>query len=243
MMDPAPFFSALLNSEAALPAGLIDPLGRPSPKRFAVYRNNVVVGLTTALKDGFPTIHQLVGDAFFSAMAGVFVRAHPPTSPVLMTYGAAFPAFLAEFPPVAHLAYLPDVARLELALRESFHAADARGVTPDRIIGLSAEDLLATRLRLSPAVRVVTSRWPILGLWLAHAKGAPAPKMRAEDVVILRPDFDPMPEVLPPQGAAFLAALLGGETLVAAIEAAPDCDVTALLGTLLKAGAIVETYR
>jgi hypothetical protein len=55
-------------------------------------------------------IHKLVGDAFFRAMAGVFLRAHPPGDPRLQLWGAKFPGFLARFDRVAHLPYLPDIA-------------------------------------------------------------------------------------------------------------------------------------
>lgn len=119
------FAAALLNPEADVPLGLIDPQGRPVQKRFDVYRNNVASGLTRALEASFPVIRALVGEAFFGAMAVEFLRAHPPKSRLMMLYSDAFPPFLATFPPVADLAYLPDVARLEQALRESYHAADA----------------------------------------------------------------------------------------------------------------------
>ncbi|MEZ5722575.1 MAG: DNA-binding domain-containing protein [Paracoccaceae bacterium] len=70
---------------------MVDAAGRAAGKRFDVYRNNVVVSLSEALATGFPVVRKLVGEAFFSAMAGVFVRAHPPRSPVLTMYGEGFP--------------------------------------------------------------------------------------------------------------------------------------------------------
>ncbi len=90
-------------------------------------------------------------------MAGVFLRAYPPRDRVLMLYGAEFPEFLGAFQPVAHLGYLPDVARLEQALRESYHAADHRAAD---LSGMTPEALLTRRLRLAPSARLLRSRWP-----------------------------------------------------------------------------------
>jgi hypothetical protein len=104
--------TAILDPGAPTPAGLADGAGRPATRRFAVYRNNVVASLSEALEVAFPAIAKLVGNGFFRAMAGIFVRAHPPRSPLMMLYGAEFPDFLATFAPVAHLPYLADVARL-----------------------------------------------------------------------------------------------------------------------------------
>ena len=59
MMQSA-FAQALLDPEAAIPAGVIDPMGRPAPKRFAVYRNNVATGLGNVLEAAFPAVKSLV---------------------------------------------------------------------------------------------------------------------------------------------------------------------------------------
>ena len=239
-MRAEPFATALLNPDAPLPPGLHDPKGRPAPMRFAVYRNNVAVSLTKALEDGFPLVRRIVGETFFAAMAGVFLRAHPPTSPVLAAYGAQMPGFLAAFPPVTHLGYLPDVARLELAMRESYHAQDATLVDQHNLAQIAPEVLLNSRLRLAPSLRLIRSDWPVHSIWRATAAGGPKPVMRPEDVVILRPAFDPALHLLPTGGADLIAALLRGDTLGAAVEAAPHCDVSAVLALLVPNQAIVE---
>ncbi len=239
-MTQSQFRHALLDPESPIPAGLIDPQGRPSAKRFAVYRNNVAVGLTKALEQGFPVVQRLVGAEFFEAMAGVFLRQNPPTSPVLMFYGDGFPAFLAAFPPVAHLGYLPDIARLELALRESYHAADVPAVPVETLAGLGAETLMAARLRLAPSLRLVQSLWPIHGIWRANTSGGPAPAAAPEDVIILRPEFDPIPLLLPKGAAAVILGLREGAPLGTALEAAPDTNPADILSPLLQGNAIVE---
>ncbi len=234
------FAAALLDPDAAVPLGLVDPAGRPAPRRFSVYRNNVASSLTRALEAAFPNVRKLVGDEFFGAMAVVFLRAHPPRSQMMMLYGDDFPGFLAQFPPVARLAYLPDVARLDQAMRESYHAADSVPLAEAEFQRLLGADIAGLRLRLAPSVRLVRSRWPVASIWAAHVEGGPAPSPGPEDALILRPEFDPRPHRLPPGGGAFLAALLEGQTLGASLEAAgAGLDLPVILSLLIAGRAIV----
>ena len=106
----AAFHAALW--QVAPPPGLAAPDPSEIARRFAVYRNNVQHGLTRALAARFPVVEQLVGAEFFAAMARVFIAGAPPSHPVLLHWGEAFPAFLESFPPVGHLPWLADVARL-----------------------------------------------------------------------------------------------------------------------------------
>lgn len=240
-MTQAGFAAALLNPDLAVPEGLVDAKGQPAGRRFSVYRNNVAGSLTEALKQGFPVLVKLLGEEFFTAMAGVFLRSHPPQSRIMMLYGAAMPAFLAGFPPLAHLPYLADVARLEQALREAYHAADAAPVLPERLSALPPEQFLAARLQLAPALRLVTSRYPIWSIWRANAQGAAPPtEMRPEAALILRPEFDPAPQLLPPGGAVFMAALMANETLGAALDQAGEgFDIGTMLALLIGGNAII----
>ncbi len=240
-MSQSEFRAALLDPARPVPAGLTDPQGRPAGRRFNVYRNNVTASLTEALRQAFPVILKLVGEEFFTAMAREHLRAHPPRSPLLMFYGEDMPAFLEAFPPVAHLGYLPDIARLELALRHAYHAADAEPIAPETLQALAPDALVASRLKLAPALRLVRSRWPIHAIWHANAKGGGAPnEVVAEDVLVIRPDYDAEPALLPPGAAPFIAALLGGATFGDALDAGGAFDLTATLGLLLSARAITE---
>lgn len=239
-MTQALLAAALLAPDAPLPPGLIDPFGQPPPKRFAVYRNNVAASLTRALEAAFPTVRKLVGDAFFAAMAGDFLRVHPPRSPLLMLYGEVFPDWLETFPPVAHLRYLPDVARLDQAMRESYHAADSSPLPEAEFQRLLGESIAGVRLTLAPSLRLVPSRWPIVAIWSANHDEDGSARGAGQGAVVLRPDFDPRPYPLSPAALAFLAALLAGQTLGAAHDAAEGTlDLGGLLGLLIANQAIV----
>lgn len=239
-VSQAAFRAAILDPARPVPDGLTDPEQRPAGRRFSVYRNNVAVSLTEALEVAFPVVRKIVGDEFFRAMAGVYLRAHQPSSPVLSRYGAEMPGFLESFAPVAHLGYLPDVARLEIAMRGAYHAADARPVEPEAL--QSGVDLMSARLRLAPPLRVIRSRWPLHGIWRANTEdGAPKPGREPEDVLITRPGFDPVVGRLDPGGADFIAALAAGEALGTAVVAAgTGFDPGPTLGALLSGGAITD---
>ena len=244
-VDQTEFHAALLNSSVARPAGLTDGQGAPAGRRFDVYRNNVAVSLTEALEQAFPVLQKLVGEANFKILAGAFLRAHPPASPLMMFYGAEMPAFLTTFEPVRSIAYLPDVARLELALRESYHAADAPALPPEKLESIAPDALMATRVQIAPSVRLLRSAWPVHAIWSFNMiDGAAKPQMQAEDTLIVRPDFDPMPVLLPAGGGAFVDALMNGQTFGDAYSAAlhdtPDTDLGAILGLLLAHGALTH---
>jgi len=239
------FRAALMDARRPAPEGLTDAAERPAGRRFDVYRNNVAASLSAALRDGFPAVASLLGQDNMAGVAALFLRAHPPTSPRLMLYGEAFPGFLAGLDQLSHLGYLPDVARLELALRHSYHAADAAPIDSGLLAQAPPETLLSARLTLAPALRLLRSRWPVHDIWrFAIEPGAPKPRAVAQDVLITRPAFDPEPHPLPPGAASWITALMDGlnwETAEDLARAeAPGFDAAAPLALLLQGGAITE---
>lgn len=241
------FRASLLDAAQPIPEGLIDKDNRPAGSRFNVYRNNVAVSLTEALREGFPIITKLLGQQNMDGLAGLYLRAHPPSSPLMMFYGDAFPDFIAELPQLSHLGYLSDVARLELAMRRAYHAADSAAIDPADLATRAPDVLMATRFTLAPSVQLIQSPWPIHAIWRFNTEeGAPKPAAKAEDVIILRAEFDPLPHLLPVGGGAFVNALLAGSSLgdahESALNNAADFDPSPILALLLQNGAIVSLH-
>lgn len=130
------FSAAVIDPDAEIPSGLFNPRRLPSRKRFAVYRNNVIVGLIEALQTSFPATCRIVGEEFFRAMARDYVRQEPPTSPILFHYGEHFPGFIADFEPARTVPYLADVARIERACIEAYHSSDQQALGLDALAGI-----------------------------------------------------------------------------------------------------------
>lgn len=240
----AAFKTAMLDPAAAVPDGIVNPDGAPASKRFDVYRNNVAVSLSDALEAAFPVVRKLIGDEFFRAMAGVYLRKHPPKTPLMMFYGDAMSQFLRRFEPAKSIGYLPDIAALELALRHAYHAADATPVDASALTAIAPDALMAVRLSLAPATQTVTSDYPIHAIYRRNTVAdAPKPVMQAEAVLITRAGFDPELHRINAAAAACIEALKNGESLGKAMATADDTlDIGAVLGLLLAQGAVTEIY-
>ncbi|MEX0327316.1 MAG: putative DNA-binding domain-containing protein [Ruegeria sp.] len=238
------FHAALLDASQPVPDGLLDADEHPAGRRFSVYRNNVAVSLTEAMHQAFPVITKLLGQKNMDGLAGIFLRQHPPSSPLMMFYGEEFPEFLAGMHQLSHLGYLADVARLELTLRRAYHAADSDPIDPEAL-AIAPEDLMQAKLTLAPAVEVLSSDWPIFSIWQFNTQtDAPKPETGGQDVLITRPEFDPAPQLLPPGGASWIDGIKNGLTIGAASEATmsemPEFDLGHTLALLLQGGAITS---
>jgi len=241
---------ALLDPERPLPPGL-GALQPPSARRrFAVHRNNMVAGLVSGLRERFPVVEKIVGEEFFAAMAGVFVRRCPPRSPLLAGYGDELADFLACFPPVRELPYLADVARLEAARTRAYHAPDVVSLNVAAFAVLAASEVDTVRLELHPSVEIVRSPHPIVTIWAMNTgeqKLAPIDDWRGEDALVARPHLQVEVRTLPAGGAAFLLALAGGARLdQAAARALLECgdfDLTLNLAGLIQAAIACRIVR
>lgn len=239
------FYNAVLTPEADVPAGLTDGHSGAAGKRFDVYRNNVTVSLTEALETAFPVVRKLVGDKNFKILAGAFLRKHQPSSPLLMLYGAELPGFLETFPPTSNIGYLPDIARLEQGIRESYHAEDATAIDPVQLSEIAPDDLAKVRLTIAPSVRLFRSPWPIHAIWVYNREdSAEKPKMQPEDVAVFRAEFDPEVVLLPAGAASFIEALCKGSSLGEAIDKGTEdtetFDLSSALTLLVAHQAITD---
>lgn len=227
-------FAQALRDPQVTPDGLSLPGGRDGSARFAIYRNNVTVAWTEALAANFPAIASLVGAEFMTAMAREFARVHPPASPVMAEWGDEFADWLAQFPPVASLPYLPEMARLEQASRQALHAADAPVLSPEDIAQADPDD--DWQPRLHPAAFWMVSTYPLLSV-RAQALGLPAPaEPETGEILITRPALELQLTSAPQGTARLLSALAGGATLEAALADHPAPATP--LACLLAQGAL-----
>lgn len=242
------FARALLDRELPVPVGVVAHNSERPQERFAVYRNNMMVGLLDALENRFPATRKIAGDEFFRAAARPFIAAHPPRSPVMMFYGDAFPSYLADFEPARSVPYLADVARLEAARTRAYHAADAKPLTRDALAAVPLEALAGMRFTLHPSLEIVPSPYPIVTIFAMNSgavEPVPVADWHGEDALIVRPEYEVEVRRLSSGERIFLEILADknslGEAAGAAVAAGADFDLAKNLAALFSGLAIAMT--
>lgn len=243
----AAFAPALLDPMHAAPPVVTGPNGRAAGKRYDVYRNNVTVSLIDALAAIYPAVQRITGIDFFRAMARFHVRESPPTSPLLFEYGRGFPDFIAGYQHAQIMPWLADVARIERAWLDAYHAHDAAPLALAQLAAIAPERLADLVFTPHPATRIVQSEFSAVTIFASNRDGAPASRIDAstpEDALITRPGFDVIVRHLPPGGAAFATSLMSGrplgEAAAVALDTSPDFDIAANIAGLIEAGAFTS---
>lgn len=238
-------FAAALRT--ADPAPLAPWLSDPAANdRFAVYRNNFMLGCADRLAAAYPAVTRLVGEKFFQATAKTYIAANPPSDPRLVSYGADFPDFLDGFEPAASLPYLGDVARIEAAWTRAHYAPDAAPLSPAAVKSLPPERIAALKPGLHSSARLAASDYPAFSIYRANRGDGLGARISldrgGETALVWRPGREVLTESLSPGEAVFLGALQAGAALGAAGEAALKTDhsfnLAGVFGQWLNRGAL-----
>jgi hypothetical protein len=237
------FATGLTDPTCPAPSGVMGPRGKGAVKRYNVYRNNVTVSLIDALVAIYPAVQRITGTEFFRAMARFHVRATPPTSPLLFEYGRDFPAFIESYEYARDMPWLADVARIERAWLDAYHAADTPALPAATLAQVPADRLGDIIFKVHPATRLVRSAYPAVAIFAMNRGNGPVTSLKsnaAEDALVTRPDMAVDVRLLPPGNTTFLASLIGGATLAEAtskaLDETPSFDLSASIAGMIEAG-------
>lgn len=192
-----------------------------------IYRNNHRHAYTTVLRETFPVVEQLVGEAFFKAMALEYLRSNPPASRVIRTYGKNFPQFIAGFEPAGTLPFLANVARIEFSRLQIFHQQASPGMDPLLISQRLGENLDHIHFILSPALALIRTEDGAISIWRHHHQAINTGEQKRlrlkpakEHLAFSRPDIRILDTPLDQDQFEILSALQDGQSLSSALECA-----------------------
>lgn len=135
---------------AILPSKTMAPL-----ERLAVYQAMYPLRMHDALAADYPGLKAFLGDHLFEHFVGDYVAVHPSRSYTLNRLGDRVPEFAKTWHHPAR-AFLADLARLELAISETFDAEeDASTAAPPAHVDADWE---SRRFGIAPTLRLLTFR-------------------------------------------------------------------------------------
>lgn len=210
----------------------------------AVYRNNVRSAYLGVLRDTFPVVERLVGEEFYRYLAHEYFHARRPSSPLVREYGRGLPAFIESFGAAASLPYLADVARIEIAWLDAYHAPDATPAPLHAFYEALGRDPENAALEMHPSLRLLSSPFPAFSIWRHNreeVEGALKLPPGGENIVIVRP-FENV-ETFAVSDSVFevFRALADGASLGAALGAADaaESDLTAIIRAIAESMAVI----
>ena len=189
----------------------------PGIERLSVYTAGYQVRIQEALAEVYEAVRHVAGESAFAELSRAYAGRYPSQDYNLSFTGRHFPEFLRCAPLTQRLPFLPDLAMLEWAVCEAFHAFQQPPVTPDALTTLSLEDWTNARLLFQPSVRVVESAWPIVDIWEARARPRDEVSIelvdRPQRVLVFRHELQVRCSIVEAPHAALLNGLLAGRTL------------------------------
>ena len=138
----------------------LDPQHSDPHNGLKIYRGNLVFGLIGAMKETYVFTRVLLGENNFNFFSRDFLYQNPSRDSDLIQYGGGFGDFLAGREEIQHLAFIPEVARLEWALERAFYAPPEPSLT-----GELPEIGRESKLRFKNSVRLVQSAYKIHKAW------------------------------------------------------------------------------
>ena len=241
------FAARLFDPEEASPNGVVDPNGVAAPKRYSVYKNNVIVSYLEALAAAYPACKNLVGEDFFNALGRAYLTEVPPSSQLMILFGEGFADFVANYAPAQKIPFLPDIAKLERAWRLAYHSADIAPISAEKLSALPPEQLGDATVSFLPSVALISSPFPVISLWVAATKMQTLDGIdpqNGETALIVRPELDVNAHNVPKDLADPILAIIHGETLNHAAEIGlannDNFDFSAMFSLLIQTGAIAN---
>ncbi len=134
-------------------------------RRLSVYENGYLARMHESLAETFEAVASQAGPDKFGEMAFEYAKRHPSKDYNLTFAGRHFPEFLENSAYAIMFPFLPDLARFEWLVCESFHAFDEKPLELSALASLSPEQWESCILIFQPSVKKHVSSWPIFEFW------------------------------------------------------------------------------
>ncbi len=211
------FTEALAGDMSALGPWLEDEDAGQS--RFAVYRNTGLLARVESLCANHPTVGQIMGEDWLTAVAHLYCGQVAATEPSLIAYGRDFGDWLGSFPEAADYPYLANIARLDRLWLECAFAADGPVLDPAVLAEIATGSRGAAQLVLHPSARMASFADTSPLLWRANRPPAtPSGPLVYEErptaILLCRPEGQVVTHLVSPLAAQIVCQCQAGRPIL-----------------------------
>lgn len=236
--DQARIVAVLQQGPSAFPQGMFLGDGSRALLGLKAHANTISHARLVALEQTYPRTLGFIGHEAFNTLSRAFIELPEVRPRKLMHIGKGFSDYLAGH---SSDGLASDLAAIEWAWLESYHAGDARALQLADLAQYDEPGLLAMPLMVHPATRMVRVKSAVTGLLPELAGSGDAGTMA---VLLTRPEetvrLTPL-ETLHASIAA-LAKNCGtmGNLLQAAIETQGEAEALPMIFALIEAGLLAR---
>ncbi len=198
--------------------------GSGPARRLEVYGAGFPTRIFEALSEMYPSVKRVTGDAALFSLAGRYIAQYPSKDYSLSAVGRHLPEFLRSDPLTERLPFLPDLAILDRAAMEAFHAPIQEPVSPGTLSSIDPSKFGECRIRFQAGTCLLASHWPVATI--RELREAPDSEfiVKVEDnperMIVWRSGYEAAVRKTDMAEFAALEKLLAGGTIWEALEAA-----------------------
>lgn len=247
IVDPRPD-EEVEADETARAAQWVKPNDRLSSfQRVMLYRDQYLIRLGDALKLDYPALARYLGPAHFRTLVHRYLQAYPSRSYSLYRLSDHLVDFIEGCQEVPQQGVCKDLARLELAMAQVFHAPLVPPLSVEAFDAIAGWDRAC--LVPVPALRMARFTFPVNDYLQSMIENKPLPNMmrRAQWIAVFRSGYDMFRLDMKRHEFRALSALVEGRTLddaltlaVSGPEAADAVQVSAWIKRWCGLGLFAE---
>jgi hypothetical protein len=140
-------------------------------ERFNIYANAYFYRLLDCLYEEFNATFAVVGSDNFAAIARDYLLACPPTEASIFYAGRYLDSFIRNHPLAKRWPFISELARLERAILDVFHAADIPTLSEEAMRSIRPQQWPAIKLKTHPAVAILRNEWRVTDVLSAVESG------------------------------------------------------------------------
>ncbi len=186
---PSGVAQGLAQERSLAPGGLTQVIAGDdrlsAPERVDIYANMYFYRILEVLNEDFSATLAVLGPERFHNLVTGYLIEYPPAHFSIAYAGEHLGDFLRDHPLREEFPFLADLARLERALIEVFHAADAAPLQAEQMRAIAPEDWPALNLKLPPAHQILELQWNVATILEAVEQGGEPASPPREDLSIL----------------------------------------------------------